>query len=52
MNKAEAQRQLKIGYCFAAIGFIIGIISYETIRLNLFLSGLIIAYAFWGTYKN
>jgi len=50
MNKAEAQRQLKSGYVFAIIGFIVGVFSYETIRENFFLSGLIISYAFWGTY--
>lgn len=50
MIKVEAQRQLKMGYVFAIIGFIIGVISYETLRENIFLSGLIIAYAFWGTY--
>lgn len=50
MTKAEAQRQLNIGYVLAAIGFAIGIIAAnETIQNNLF-SGLIMSYAFWGIY--
>jgi len=50
MSKAEAQRQLNIGYVIAVIGFVIGALSFQTLKQNFFFSGLILAYAFWGIY--
>lgn len=50
MNKKEAQKQLRTGYLFAVAGFIAGILPPGLDTDFIFFSGLLLAYAFWGTY--
>jgi len=50
MTLIEAKRQLNIGYIFAFVGFLIGVFASEDLDGNIIFSGLIIAYALWGTY--
>lgn len=50
MTKVEAQQQLKTGYVLAAIGFFVGAISYESMKVNFFIAAIIMTYTFWGIY--
>jgi len=50
MTKKDAFHQLNIGYIIASLGFILGLMATKEMKLNFMLSGLLMAYAFWGTY--
>jgi hypothetical protein len=50
MTKAEASKQLNIGYILFIAGMLLGILIHQKVGKNVFTSGFMFGYFFWATY--